>query len=129
MKIYYFGWGFRFGKFSPCNNGTTRSTNSLNTVKMKSHGTYATASGGPVVFGPFRSLFRSMQLDLQTLMMPDQTCPFQIETDASKYATGVILTQLDANGDRHPISFIRTPRSGLVRFFGYFLAGPGPVRS
>ena len=33
------------------------------------------------------------------LMMPDQTRPFQIETDASKYATGAILTQLDANGD------------------------------
>ena len=31
--------------------------------------------------------------------------PFQIETDASKYATGAVLTQLDANGDRHPVSF------------------------
>ena len=40
------------------------------------------------------------------LMMPDQTWPFQIETDASKYATGAVLTQLDSNGDRHPISFI-----------------------
>ena len=40
------------------------------------------------------------------LMMPDQTKPFQIETDASKYATGAVLTQLDSNGDRHPISFI-----------------------
>ena len=40
------------------------------------------------------------------LMMPDQTRPFQIETDASKYATGAVLTRLDANGDRHPISFI-----------------------
>ena len=39
-------------------------------------------------------------------MMPDQTHPFQIKTDASKYTTEVILTQLDANGDRHPISFI-----------------------
>ena len=40
------------------------------------------------------------------LMMPDQTRPFQIETDASKYATGAVLTQLDSNGDRHPVSFI-----------------------
>jgi hypothetical protein len=32
-------------------------------------------------------------------MMPDQTRPFQIETDTSKYATGAVLTQLDANGD------------------------------
>ena len=36
----------------------------------------------------------------------DHTRPFQIETDASKYATGAVLTQLDSNGDRHPISFI-----------------------
>ena len=40
------------------------------------------------------------------LMMPDQTKPFQIETDASKYATGAVLTQLDLNRDRHPVSFI-----------------------
>ena len=40
------------------------------------------------------------------LMMPDQMKPFQIETDASKYATGAVLTQLDSNGNRHPISFI-----------------------
>jgi hypothetical protein len=40
------------------------------------------------------------------LIMPDQTRPFQIETDASKYATGAVLTQLDPNGDRHPVSFI-----------------------
>jgi hypothetical protein len=33
------------------------------------------------------------------LMMLDQTRPFQIETDASKYATGAVLTQLDANRD------------------------------
>ena len=38
--------------------------------------------------------------------MPDQSKPFQIKTDASKYATGVVLTQLDSNGNRHPISFI-----------------------
>ena len=40
------------------------------------------------------------------LMMPDQSRPFQIETDASKYATGAVLTQLDLNGDRYPVSFI-----------------------
>ena len=40
------------------------------------------------------------------LMMPDQSRPFQIETDASKYATGAVLTQLDLNGDRHPVSFL-----------------------
>ena len=40
------------------------------------------------------------------LQMPDQTWPFQIEADASKYATGAVLTQMDANGDRHPVAFL-----------------------
>jgi RNase H-like domain found in reverse transcriptase/Reverse transcriptase (RNA-dependent DNA polymerase) len=33
------------------------------------------------------------------LLMPDQSKPFQIESDASKVATGVVLTQLNSNGD------------------------------
>jgi len=40
------------------------------------------------------------------LMMPDQTRPFQIECDASKWASGAVLTQLDVNGARHPCAFI-----------------------
>ena len=32
------------------------------------------------------------------LMMPDQTRPFQIKCDASKWASGTVLTQLDING-------------------------------
>src|SRR6202522_3523501 len=40
------------------------------------------------------------------LMIPDHSRPFQIESDASKVATGAVLTQLDSNGDRHPCSFI-----------------------
>ena len=40
------------------------------------------------------------------LTMPDHTRPFQIECDASKYASGAILTQLDSNGDRHPCAYI-----------------------
>ena len=40
------------------------------------------------------------------LMMPDHSKPFQIESDASKYASGAVLTQLDSNGDRHPVAFI-----------------------
>ena len=39
------------------------------------------------------------------LAMPDHSKPFQIKTDASKYATGAVLTQLDSNGDRHPVGF------------------------
>jgi hypothetical protein len=49
------------------------------------------------------------------LMMPDHSRPFQIETDASKYATGAVLTQLDSNGDRHPISFISKTLSPTER--------------
>ena len=33
------------------------------------------------------------------LMLPDQTRPFQIESDASKYASGAVLMQTDINGD------------------------------
>ena len=40
------------------------------------------------------------------LMMPDHTKPFQSKRDASKYALGAVLTQLDLNGDRHPCAFI-----------------------
>ena len=40
------------------------------------------------------------------LMMPDTSKPFQIESDASKYASGAVLTQLDNNGSRHPCAFI-----------------------
>ena len=40
------------------------------------------------------------------LMMLDQTRPFQIKSDASKYASGAVLTQTDSNGDRHPVAFM-----------------------
>jgi RNase H-like domain found in reverse transcriptase len=40
------------------------------------------------------------------LLMPDQSKPFQIESDASKMATGAVLTQLDLNGDQHPVAFL-----------------------
>jgi RNase H-like domain found in reverse transcriptase len=33
------------------------------------------------------------------LLMPDQSKPLQIKSDASKVATGTVLTQLDSNGD------------------------------
>ena len=38
------------------------------------------------------------------LQMPDHSQPFQIESDASKVATGAVLTQLDSNGNRHPVA-------------------------
>ncbi|TFY50771.1 hypothetical protein EVJ58_g10896 [Rhodofomes roseus] len=41
-----------------------------------------------------------------TLVMPDETRPFALECDASKFATGGVLLQSDANGDLHPCGFI-----------------------
>jgi len=40
------------------------------------------------------------------LLMPDSTKPFVIETDASKFATGVVIRQKDMNGDYHPCGYI-----------------------
>jgi RNase H-like domain found in reverse transcriptase len=40
------------------------------------------------------------------LLMPDQSKLFQIKSDASKVATSAVLTQLDLNGDRHPVTFL-----------------------
>jgi RNase H-like domain found in reverse transcriptase len=40
------------------------------------------------------------------LLMPNQSKPFQIKSDTSKVATGAVLTQLDSNGDRHPVAFL-----------------------
>jgi Reverse transcriptase (RNA-dependent DNA polymerase)/RNase H-like domain found in reverse transcriptase len=40
------------------------------------------------------------------LMMPNHSKPFQIESDALKYASGAVLTQTDINGDRHPVAFL-----------------------
>jgi RNase H-like domain found in reverse transcriptase len=39
-------------------------------------------------------------------MMPDHSKPFQIKSDASKYASRAVLTQTDINGDRHPVAFL-----------------------
>jgi RNase H-like domain found in reverse transcriptase len=40
------------------------------------------------------------------LMMLDHSKPFQIESDASKYTSGAVLTQTDINGDGHPVAFL-----------------------
>ena len=39
------------------------------------------------------------------LVLPDQNAHFQLETDASRYATEVILSQLCDDEKWHPISF------------------------
>ena len=53
----------------------------------------------------FEELKRRFTEEL-VLIMPDQTKPFQIECNASKYASGAVLTQIDGNGNRHPCAFI-----------------------
>ena len=40
------------------------------------------------------------------LMMLDYSRTFQIESDVSKYASGAVLTQMDSNGDRHPVALM-----------------------
>ncbi len=37
--------------------------------------------------------------------MPDYTKPFEIESDASLYATDTDLLQQDTNGDWHPVTY------------------------
>src|SRR5882724_3354275 len=39
------------------------------------------------------------------LVQPNQDAPFQLETDASGYATGVVLSQLCDDGKWHPVGF------------------------
>jgi RNase H-like domain found in reverse transcriptase len=40
---------------------------------------------------------------------------FQIELDASKYASGAVLTQMDINGDRHPVAFLSKTFTDMER--------------
>ena len=49
------------------------------------------------------------------LMMPNQLKPFQIEANASKFATGAVLTQMDSNGDYHPVAFISRTLSSIEK--------------
>jgi RNase H-like domain found in reverse transcriptase len=48
-------------------------------------------------------------------MMLDHSKPFQFESDASKYASGVVLTQMDINGDRHPVAFLSKTFTDIER--------------
>ncbi|THH21307.1 hypothetical protein EUX98_g8414 [Antrodiella citrinella] len=40
------------------------------------------------------------------LIIPDKTKSFQVESDASKFATGAVLRQQDGNGDWHPCAYL-----------------------
>ena len=45
-------------------------------------------------------------LEKPILIMPDPTKQFFIESDASKWATGAVLQQLDSNRDLKPCGYI-----------------------
>ena len=49
------------------------------------------------------------------LVLPDQNAHFRLETDASGYATGVILSQLHNNGKWHPVGFMSKSLSPAER--------------
>jgi RNase H-like domain found in reverse transcriptase/Reverse transcriptase (RNA-dependent DNA polymerase)/Integrase zinc binding domain len=51
------------------------------------------------------------------LMMPDHSKPFQIESDASKYASGAVLTQTDINRDRHPVAFLSKTFKNMEQWY------------
>ena len=40
------------------------------------------------------------------LRLPDKSQPFQVESDASDYATGAVLRQKDSNGEWHPVAYL-----------------------
>jgi hypothetical protein len=51
------------------------------------------------------------------LRMPEPIRAFQIEADASKFASGAVLTQEDSNGARHPIAFISKTFNDTERWY------------
>lgn len=53
----------------------------------------------------FKTLKR-MFLEAPVLLMPDNSKPFEIESDASKFASGAVLRQQDVNGDMHPCGYL-----------------------
>jgi RNase H-like domain found in reverse transcriptase len=49
------------------------------------------------------------------LMMLDHSKPFQIKSDTSKYASRAVLTQMDINGDRHPVAILSKTFTDMER--------------
>jgi len=48
---------------------------------------------------------RKQFLQQPVLQMVDQDKPFELECDASAFATGAVLLQRDSNGDKHPVAY------------------------
>jgi RNase H-like domain found in reverse transcriptase len=51
-------------------------------------------------------LLKKWFTDELVLMMPNHSKPFQIQVDSLLFATGGILSQTNANGDRHPCAYL-----------------------
>jgi len=49
------------------------------------------------------------------LIQPDQDTQFRLETDASSYATGVVLSQLCKDNKWHPVGFMSKSLSSAER--------------
>ena len=47
--------------------------------------------------------------------MPDKEKPFILETDASQYAIGAVLKQLDENGNERPVGYLSQSLSPAQR--------------
>ena len=53
---------------------------------------------------PFKEL-KQLITSTPILVQPNQEAPFRLETDASGYATGAVLSQLSKDGKWHPVGF------------------------
>jgi RNase H-like domain found in reverse transcriptase len=69
---------------------------------MKKHKEFEWTTECPEAFDTIKKQFTEEPV----LLMPDQSKPFQIESDASKVATGAVLTQLNSNGNQHSVAFL-----------------------
>ena len=58
----------------------------------------------PVAHNVFHAL-KVAFLSTPVLVHPDPTCPFQVETDASNFSIGAVLSQPDDDGTLHPVTF------------------------
>jgi hypothetical protein len=54
------------------------------------------------------------------LVMPDPTKPQKVETDASDYAYGAILSQLEEDGKWHPVAYLSKSFSPAERNYNIY---------
>jgi hypothetical protein len=87
----FLGFGNFYQKFISHYSKLARPLNGLTNKDKK----FEWTTGCQEAFDTMKKQF----MEEPVLLMPDQSKPFQIESDASKVATGVVLTQLDSNGN------------------------------